>query len=289
MDESAFRHNGKLTECALASIDVLHMDVKSGTTEPRPLKLLTTLDLPVTPCPAMFHPRSQWEAISMQTFSTPLTAETSGCQRINCRCGWHRAFDLMDEYRVLCITFDVWAGEQQGALFYIPFKTLLDCATPPDTKNNPTGVSIPWDEWAQNVTWLRGRLFGNAGASGAQHAYSQGDDTWPHADDNIYVHDLNPMSMKAARTARFDMRVPRNNLSIRWPNKENARHNKYTLAIMRSANTPILEACINYGDLRNALDNNNRSSVMIFEDSIMLLKQTTASYWKLEDGIILLT
>ena len=207
----------------------------------------------------------------MQTFSTPLTIETSGCQKINCCCGWHKTFELMDKYRVLCITFDVWAGEQQGAIFYIPFKTLLDRTSASDNDSILVGNSIPWDEWAENISWLRGRVFGNAGASGSQHAYSQGDDNWPHADDMIYVHDLNPLSVKAARTANSNMGLLKNNMSIRWPNKEKSRRNEYTLATMQSANTPILEYCINYKELSDTLADNDRSSIVVFEDSSAFL------------------
>lgn len=267
MDESAFRGGGELTECPLASIDIFYMDRSANTTDPRPLELLTTLDLPVTPSPSTFHPLSHWESISMQTFCTPLTIETSGCQKANCRCGWHKAFDTMDEYRVLCITFDVWAGDPQGAVFYIPCRTLINHAHAQNAENSRTGDSVPWDKWAQEVGWLRGRTFGIAGVSGAQYAYSRGNDVWPHADNKIYVHDLSPLSIKAVKTASAGTKIPRNNLSIRWPHKENAKRNEYTMAVMQSANAPILEACIDYESLSDVLENNDRSSVVVFEDS----------------------
>ncbi|KAF8596600.1 hypothetical protein BDV93DRAFT_610801 [Ceratobasidium sp. AG-I] len=287
MDDAAFRHSSGLTESALASIDIFHLDAKSGARELRPLKLVKTLDLPVTPSPSTFHPRSRWDSISVRTFSTPLTAETSGCQKFNCRCGWHKTFDLMDEYRVLCITFDVWAGGFGGAVFYIPFKTLLDHAAVMNGENRPVGGSIPWSEWAQGVSWLRGQVF--EGGSGAQHVYSRVGELWSYGNCKIYIHNLNPLSVKVANIEGIQNWISGQSLSIRGLNEGTTYSDAFTLEVSQRANAPILEVCIEYGDLRHALADNRMSSVMIFEDSIMLLKRSTDRDWKFEDGIALLT
>ncbi|KAF8595280.1 hypothetical protein BDV93DRAFT_548882 [Ceratobasidium sp. AG-I] len=293
LDDSPIHLPNSVAECVLVWIDVFSMDASDNIEGPQPLKLLASLELPSTLYPYRYSPTpgSGQQPVAIQTFASPLSAETSGCQKHSCDCGWHNTFELMDEHHTLCIHFNEWTGDPDGASFYIPFRTLLDCVSSQRMSIASPRGRVPWDEWAHDVSWMANGTINRMDISDAHRAQSRRKgrgEKWPNGSFRIYVQDFNPRTVKwALKGADRGLLGP--NTCVRWPDLGRTKAGALIQSVPLGANHPFVETYIDFDGLSERMRGLMMSPIIMFEDLVIVLKHPEFGDWTLQVGILLLT
>lgn len=245
------------------------MDTSGYLEEAQPLTLVASLELPSMLYSRGSHLLRGHRPASIHTFSSPLYNETSGCQKHNCGCGWHKTFELMDECRTLSVHINEWSRGPGGSSFYIPFKTLLNYISSRSTAIASNSSRVPWDEWAQDVSWMVNGLIGRMDISDAHRAQSRQKglgETWPNGDFRIYVQNFNPCAVRwAAECTNRGVLGP--NTCVRWPDMARTTSGELLENVPRLANNPFVETYLDFDGLSERMRGQMSSSVVMFEDS----------------------